>query len=147
MAKMDKDMNNEMTPEDARDALHSGTRSARALRGRARWSATKLTVYGLGFALLTVAVGLIESTAVFLVVFGSWGVLVGLMAWWERRRSAYLAGTASRITPYWVMTITAYAIALAVGVSASDPGAAYWLVAAGIVAAPMLIGAGREVRA
>ena len=140
-------MAHDMTPQAARDALASADGSSARLRDRARWAGTKLAVFGLGFGVITAAIGLVESQVHGLAVFAVWGLLVGGMVLWERRRPAHLPGTAARITPYWVLTIVLYAVAVAVASGERAGDLTYWLPAAAIVSAPMLIGALRERRA
>jgi hypothetical protein len=140
-------MDNDMTPEAARDALLSAARTSQRLRGRGRWASTKLAVFGVGIGLVTASVGLVESKLLGTAVFAVWLVLVGGMRMWERSRLAHLAGTRERINPYWVGSFAFYGVALAVGTDKTSGDLTYWLPASVIVALPMLIGALRERRA
>lgn len=137
----------DMTPDAARDALAAAARTSDRLRARARWASTKLAVTGIGMGLVTLAVGLVESDVVGIGVFVAWGVLVAGTAWWERRRTAHLAGTAERTSRYWALAFALYAVAIACGVSRPEGDVGFWTVAAVAVALPMLVGAVRERRA
>lgn len=121
-----------MTPEAARAALADAARTSDRLRARARWAST---------------IGLAESKLLGATVFVAWGVLVAATAWWERRRTAHLAGTRERTSRYWALSFALYAVAIACGVARPDGDTAFWLPAAVVVALPMLVGAARERRA
>lgn len=136
-----------MTPEAARAALADAARTSDRLRARARWASTKLAVQGLGLGVVTATIGLAESKLVGATVFVAWGVLVAATAWWERRRTAHLAGTRERTSRYWALSFALYAVAIACGVARPDGDTAFWLPAAVVVALPMLVGAARERRA
>ncbi|WP_405433768.1 hypothetical protein [Micromonospora sp. NBC_00617] len=140
-------MDDEMTPEAARDAILSAANASQRLRARARWASTKLTVFGVGIGLVTAAVGLTESKLLKSAVFVAWGALAVAMTMWERRRLAHLASTRQRISPYWAGSFAFYGVALAVGTDKTLGDLTYWLPASAIVALPMLIGALRERRA
>ncbi|MGW6130955.1 hypothetical protein ACWFNE_13095 [Cellulomonas sp. NPDC055163] len=137
----------DMTPEAAREALVDAARTSDRLRTRARWASTKLAVLGLGLGAVTATIGLVESKLLGVAVFAAWGVLVAVTAWWERRRTAHLAGARERTSRYWALSFMLYAVAIACGVARPDGGTAYWLAAGAVVALPMLVGAVRERRA
>lgn len=139
-------MAHEMTPEDARSALSDAAASADRLRARARWASTKMLVFGVGIALVTLAVGLVESTVLGLTVFAVWGALVLAMSRWERRRAAHLPGTGERVRPLWALSLMLYAVSIAAGTT-NDGDLTYWGPAAVVVALPLLVGAVRERRA
>ena len=136
-----------MTPAAARDALVSAAMASQKLRARARWSSTKLTVFGVGIGLVTATVGLVESKLLGAAVFAGWGMLGGGMSLWERRRRAHLAGTRERIRPYWVAGFAFYGVAVATASEETSGDLTHWLPAGVIVSLPMLIGAWRERRA
>jgi hypothetical protein len=139
-------MSNALTPDEARAALAGATHSAARLRRRARWASTRLLVLGLGMGLVTLSVGLVESTLLGAAVFVAWFVLVVVLSRWVRRRTAHLPGTSTRTAPYWSLAFAIYAVAIAAGGHEyGDPS--YWVPAAVLVAAPMLVGALRERRA
>jgi hypothetical protein len=139
-------MDNTLTPDDARAALAGATSSADRLRRRARWAGTQLLVLGLGMGLVTLAVGLVESTALGIAVFVAWGALALVMSRWSRRRTAHLPGTSARVAPYWALSLALYAVAIAAGGDEyGDP--TYWVPFAAGVALPMLVGSFRERRA
>ncbi|MFS0701392.1 hypothetical protein AB6N24_15590 [Cellulomonas sp. 179-A 4D5 NHS] len=137
----------DMTPEAAREALVDAARTSDRLRARARWASTKLAVLGLGLGVVTATIGLVESKLVGVAVFAAWGLLVAVTAWWERRRTAHLAGARERTSRHWALSFALYAVAIACGVTRPDGDTAYWLAAGGVVALPMLVGAVRERRA
>ena len=139
-------MSNDLTADDARATLDLATSSAARLRQRARWAGTQLTVLGLGMGLVTVCVGLIESTLLGAAVFVGWGALALVMSRWTRRRTAHLAGTRTRTARYWSASLALYAVAIAAGGDHhGEP--TYWVPAAVAVTVPMLVGALRERRA
>ena len=140
-------MAHDMTPAAARDALVSAAMASQKLRARARWSSTKLTVFGVGIGLVTATVGLVESKLLGAAVFAGWGMLAGGMSLWERRRRAHLAGTRERIRPYWVAGFAFYGVAVATASGKTSGDLTHWLPAGVIVSLPMLIGAWRERRA
>ncbi|WP_091555523.1 hypothetical protein [Micromonospora pattaloongensis] len=140
-------MNNELTPEAARNALVSAAAVSEKMRARARWASTKLAIFGIGIGLVAATVGLVESKAVGAAVFAGWIALVVGMTIWERGRLAHLAGTRQRINPYWIGSFACYGVALAVGTGELSGVPMYWIPASVIVALPMLIGALRERRA
>lgn len=137
----------DITPEAARDTLAAAGRTSDRLRTRARWASTKLAVLGLGLGVVTATIGLVESTLLGVLVFAAWGVLVAVTAWWERRRTAHLAGARERTSRSWALSFALYAVAIACGVARPEGDSVYWLTAAAVVALPMLVGAVRERRA
>jgi hypothetical protein len=139
-------MTHELTPDDARAALAGAASSASRLRHRARWAGTKLLVFGLGMGLVTLSVGLVESTLLGAAVFAAWGLLALAMSRWARRRTAHLPGTEARTAPYWATSMALYAVSIAAG-GHEDGDATYWVPAAVVVTVPMLVGAVRERRA
>ena len=140
-------MAHDMTAAAARDALSSAATASHKLRTRARWSSTKLAVFGVGIALVTATVGLVQSKLLGAAVFAGWVMLVGGMSLWERRRLAHLAGTRERVRPYWMASFAFYGVAVATASAEVSRDLAYWLTAGVIVGLPMLIGAWRERRA
>lgn len=137
----------DLTPDAARDALAHAARTSDRLRARARWASTKLAVYGLGMGVVTATIGLVESKLLGAAAFVGWGVLVALTAWWERRRTAHLAGARERTSRYWAQSFALYAVAIACGVALPEGDVSFWAPAAVVVALPMLVGAVRERRA
>src|SRR5690349_6019337 len=117
----------DMTPEAARDALADAARTSDRLRARARWASTKLAVLGLGLGVVTATIGLAGSKILGAAVFVAWGGLVAVTAWWERRRTAHLAGTRERTSRYWATSLALYAVAIACGVARPDGDTSFWL--------------------
>jgi hypothetical protein len=140
-------MNNRITPDEARAALDSAVTASGRVRAQARWMSTYMAVFAVAFLLLTLVVGLVESTPIRLTVgIGGWFVLVVVMMWWISRRTAMLTGSAWRTAPYWLGTVLLYTAALIVGLPDREGQVTYWVPAAIIVALPMAIGALLERR-
>ena len=139
-------MAHDMTSAAAREALVAATTTSHKLRTQARWSSTKLAVFGVGIGLVTASLGLVDSKLLGAAVFAGWGMLAGGMSLWERRRLAHLAGTRERIRPYWMAGFAFYAVAVATAPEETSGDLAHWLSAGVIVSLPMLIGAWRERR-
>jgi hypothetical protein len=141
-------MSEDTSPSEARAALAAASESAAAVRASARWMAMYLLVFGLGFAALTLMLGLLEPRTLRVAALCvAWPAIVGLMVWWSRRRPAALRETGRRTRPFWVATIVLYAIALAVGTPRLIGEPRFWVPAAVLVALPMVVGAVRERRA
>ena len=140
-------MTHDLTPAAARNALATAATTSSTLRTRARWSSTKLAVFGVGIGSVTTAIGLVDSRLLGAAVFAGWVVLAGGMSLWERRRLVHLAGTRERIRPYWLTGFAFYAVAVATASEQTSGDVPYWLLAGVVVSLPMLIGAWRERRA
>lgn len=140
-------MSDDLTPEDARAALGAAAASSARVRGPARWMSVYLGVFGLGFGVLTLLLGLVHERPLRAVLLAGWAVLCLAVVAWAARRPAHLAGTGARTGRYWMLTAVLYGIALAAGLPQEDAGLGYWLPAAVVVALPMLVGAVREARA
>ena len=107
----------------------------------ARWYARYMTLFGIGFAVITVLLGLGPDQAWWpVVVLVGWGVLVGFMVTWAVRRPVQPSVRARRYVPGWVATGVASGVALFAGLSFEWPVWA-WLAAAIVVATPLLISA------
>jgi len=109
---------------------------------------TYLAVFGVGFAVLTLVLGLVEPLSLRLILISTgWPLLIGVMVVWATRRPASLRGSSSRVIKYWIGTAALYGIALVIGTPGLVGEARYWIPAAVVVAAPLLIGAVLERRA
>ncbi len=137
-----------MDPHAARSALDGAASSAERVRSRARWLSTYMGAFAVGFAILTLVIGLVEPPVLRYAGFlGGWAVFTAVMVLWARRQPAHLRGSARRMAPAWGLTAAAYGIAIAVGTPARLGDVAYWSVAAVVVATPLAVGALRERRA
>ncbi|MGI8648357.1 MAG: hypothetical protein ACR2JX_09070 [Mycobacteriales bacterium] len=135
------------TPSRAADDLARAADVATQLRSRSRWMASYLTLFGVGFAAITVALGLLESTPVRVIVVALWvPFVVGMVIWSSRQRVVALKAR-RRAMPYWAAASLLYAVVLVIGTPDLLGNLAYWLPAAAVVALPLLIGAWRERRA
>lgn len=139
-------MTDEMTPEAARAALHQTSTNSAAVRGRAGWMPLYLGAFGVGFGALALALGLVGGSPVMIGFFAGWGVFCAVMVVWASRRAAHLPGTMARTGRWWGLTAAAYGIALATGIPDQVRNLAFWVPAAVVVAAPMLVGAALEAR-
>lgn len=140
--------NREPTPTAAREALTSAAGSAERVRAQARWMSTYLAVFGIGFGVLTLLLGLVQPLSLRIAAMSlGWPLLVAVMVGWAARRPASLKGTSTRVTKYWVGTAGLYGVALVIGTPRLIGEWLYWVPAAALVAAPLLAGAVRERRA
>jgi hypothetical protein len=137
----------DIPPELASASLTRAKEAAQRVRSHARWMTTYLGVFSIGFAAVTLAVGLVQPRPVRILVFVAWGILVLATVAWARRRPAAIRGASGRATRYWVVTISLYAVAIAAGTPHLTGHVWYWVPAAIAVALPLTIGALRERRA
>ena len=135
--------------DDQIDATTAATAlsDSAALAERARhdglWYARYMTVFGLGFAGMTLLFGLGPDRPWWLIVaFGAWAVLVTVMVVWAARRPVRPAISARHYALGWVGTGLAYGTALLLGLGLDLPAWA-WLISAVIVALPLLLSARR----
>ena len=141
-------MNNQMTPSDARSAIRSAESAAARTRRSARWMASYTGVFGLGFAAMTLLLGLTNlNTNAPAVLPTIWGGLTAVMMIWAVRQRAVAASLGRRVVTYWIISGLLYGVALVIGINRFKGEPAYWIPAAIIVGAPMVVGAWRESRA
>lgn len=141
-------MNNQITPSDARSAIRAAESAAARTRRSARWMASHTVVFGAGFAVMTLLLGLTNVSINTPVVLPTmWGGLMAVMLIWAHRQRAALAGLGRRVAPYWIASGLLYGVALVVGINRFKGEPGYWIPAAIIVGAPMVVGAWRESRA
>jgi hypothetical protein len=76
-----------------------------------------------------------------------WGAFMLVMGLWASRQPAVRAGGGRRALPYWIGSGFFYAVALVVGVNRFQGESGYWIPAAVLVGAPLIVGAWRESRA
>lgn len=143
MADMDTDMSRERAAADlARAASATGR-----VRDEARWVARYLAVFGAGFAVLTVELGMVTPLWLSLTIAGAlWIPLVTGMVVWAMRRRAAARGAGRRLAVPFAATGALYGAALAVGLPDQVGNAAYWVPAAVVVALPMVVAAVLEAR-
>jgi hypothetical protein len=137
-----------ISPLEAQAALRAADSAATRTRHRARWGATSLAVFGVGWAAMTLALGLTDlmlKRPFVLPAIGSAFML--LMGVWASRQPAVLAESGRRALPCWIGSGLFYTVALAVGVNRFKGEPGYWIPAAVLVGAPLIIGAWRESRA
>ncbi|HEV2370864.1 MAG TPA: hypothetical protein VGS19_01735 [Streptosporangiaceae bacterium] len=140
-------VNDDISPDEASAALSRAGQSAQRVRSQARWMSTYLGVFSAGFAAITLTVGLVRPLTPRVLVFVTWAVLVAATVAWSRRRPASIRGAMDRVGRYWIVSVTLYAVALAVGTPHLTGHPMYWVPAALAVAAPLMVGAFRERRA
>lgn len=135
-----------ISPQQASAALSRAEESTRRVRARARWMSAYLGVFSAGFAAITLAVGLVRPLTPRILVFVAWAVLVAAAVAWSRRRPANITGTTARVSRYWVISISLYAVAVAAGTPHLTGHPTYWVSAALAVATPLAVAAFRERR-
>ena len=132
-------------PADARRALAAAATASARVRRQARWPATYLTVFAGGFAGVTLVLGLVQPLALRMALFGAgWPLLLLATVGWASRKPASPLGLHRRAGPYWVATGVLYGTVLLVGTPRFLGQPAYWLPAAALVGAPLLLAALRE---
>ena len=137
-----------MTSSKAQVALRAAESAAARMRRPARWLTTYTAVFGMGFVAMTLLLGLSDlNRNVPGVLPAMWGVLMVAMMIWARRQRASVAGIGRRVAPYWIVSGLLYLAALVVGVNRFHGEPSYWIPAAVVVGAPLIVGAWRESRA
>lgn len=125
------------------DELGSRTRHA------GRWYARYMAVFGAGFGLMTLLLGLgpdgAEGVWWSLGLMAVWAVLVTVMVVWAFRRPVQGALSGRTYVPGWVGTGLLYAAALFGGLDRDLPVWA-WVLAALVVPLPLLVAAVRVHR-
>lgn len=129
------------TTERASADLEQSRGLAASSRSASRWYATYMTVFGVGFALLTLLVGLgPEEPAYIGVALAAWAVLVVAALVWAGRRPVGPHAPARLVVPPWVGSGVLYGGALFAGLTwFTHP--LHWVAAAVLVALPLLLGA------
>lgn len=114
---------------------------AASSRSASGWYATYMTVFGLGFAVLTLLIGLGPDDAAFLgVALAAWAVLTVAALVWAGRRPVGPHAPTRLVVPAWVGSGVLYGGALFAGLAwFSHP--LHWVAAAVLVALPLLLGA------
>lgn len=133
--------NDEIDATTAAAALRDSSSLAQRATREGRWYARYMTVFGLGFAGMTLLLGLGPDRPWWPVATtGAWAVLVFAMVAWATRRPVQPSIRARRYVAGWVGTGLAYGAALFAGLGRELPVWA-WLAAAVVVALPLLISA------
>src|SRR5262245_25201111 len=132
------------TPSRAAGDLARAADVAARLRSRSRWMAGYLALFGLGFAVITVLLGLLRSTPLRVAVIALWLPFVVAMVVWSSRQRVIARRAGRRAVPYWAATALLYCGVLVIGTPHLVGRLNYWLPAAAIVALPLMIGAWRE---
>jgi hypothetical protein len=141
-------MTEHMTSSEAEAALSVAQSTTARMRRPARWMATYIAVFGTGFAVMTLLIGLTDLNRKRPGVLPLlWSALVLGMLIWARRQRAVRAGIGRRVGLYFAGSGVLYAAALVLGIYRFRGEPVYWIVAALVVAAPMIAGAWRELRA
>lgn len=145
LVPMSDDMTMDATTAGAalREADELGTRTRRA----GRWYARYMLVFGGGFGLMTLLLGLGPDAGPralwwALGLTGVWAVFVAVMVAWAFRRPVQGELKGSTYVPGWVGTSLLYALALGVGLNL-DLTAWAWVVAALVVPLPLALSAVR----
>lgn len=128
---------------EAKAALRAAEYAATRTRRRAR-SAAYFAVCGAGFAMTPLLLGLTHlGPAVLPAIF----IPMGLVGIWASRQPAFLAGSGRRVALCFIGSGLLYTVALVVGINRFKGEPGYWIPAAILVGAPLMIGAWRESRA
>lgn len=130
-------------PDQAATDLALSGGLARRSRTASAWYATYMTAFGVGFAMMTLVIGLGPENPTFAVgALAVWAVFIVAALVWAGRRPVSPTAPVRAIVPGWVGSGVLYAIALFVGLAwFSHP--LQWLAAAVVVSLPLLVGAHR----
>lgn len=136
-----------MTPSQAAADLARAEGAAGRIRTESRWMARYMAVFAVGFAVLTLILGLVEPLWLRLTLSGMlWVPLVVGMVWWALRRRSVMQHVGRRFVAGWAGTGGLYAIVVAVGTPGQLGNAAYWVPGAVLVAVQLGATAWRESR-
>lgn len=139
-------MAEELTREQAAAELARADLVAGRVHGRSRWMANYLAVFGAGFGVVTLVLGMVEPYPLKMTIFAVfWTSLVVGMVGWARSRPAAPRGRWRGVWA-WVGTGVLYPAALLIGLPGQAGRPAFWVPAAVLVAAPMAAAAWREHR-
>lgn len=146
---MDNDFrtDDDLTRSQAREALSAAADAAGAVHRRARWTGTYQLAFGLGFAVITLVIGLMERPLNLVVFVVAWAVFVVGMVLWSRRSPVGPRRGRPPVTPSWIATIVLYTAAIAVGSTWFERELGFWVPAAIAVAVPLVLAGARERRA
>lgn len=134
-------MTNEISPEAARAALASAATTREAVQAEGRWMATYMLSFGLGFGAAALLLGLIENFWLRMGLFlAIWITFVLVMVRWASTRLASARTQARRVAGWWVGTSVLFAVVLFLGTERFQGQLSYWLPAAALIAAPLVIG-------
>ena len=143
MAKMDIDMSRERA---AADLARAGAATSR-VRDESRWAVRHFAVFAVGWAVLTLVLGLVFPLWLRLTVAGVlWIPLVTGMVTWAHRRRASSRGMVRRNAWAFGTAGVLYIAAVVVGTPGQLGNVAYWVPAAVVVAVPLAVAAVLEAR-
>ncbi len=128
------------TAAHARSQLGRAGSAGAQLAARGRWFRAYLLAFGLGSLALVVLLGLGDRGVMVAAMVG-WGVLVAVMAVWASRQRVQLAGAGRRLTAAFAVWGVLYGLTLVIGLSLAPGAPAFWVPAALVVAAPLLVAA------
>ena len=133
--------NDKVNASSAATTLRDTDELAARTRRDGLWYARYLTVFAVGFAAMTLLLGLgPQRTWWVAVLLGVWAVVVTAMVVWAGRRPVRPKIPPRYFVPGWIGTGTFYGVALFVGLDRDLPPW-LWLVAAVVVALPLLLSA------
>ncbi len=124
----------------ARRQLSQAGSAGSDLAARGRWFRTYLLAFGVESLVLVVLLGL-GGRGVMVAAMVGWGVLVAVMAGWASRQRVQLTGAGRRLTVAFAAWGVLYGLALVIGLSSAPGAPAFWVPAAVVVAAPLLVAA------
>lgn len=140
-------MAEELTREQAVAGLAQAQTISRCVEGRSRWIAVYLAVFGAGYGVVTLILGLVTPLWLRMAIFGVlWACLVVGMVFWAHLQPAVPRYRRRRGAWGWAGTAVLYAAAIGIGTPGLMGQVAYWLPAAVLVATPLLLAAWREYR-
>lgn len=134
------------TPEQLLAAADHGSGGGEALASRAAVSDSAFAVtLGVLVASFLLAVEYVFSSGNLVLIFlsvGAYGLgVLGVVLWNQRRRSASRRGWAKRYAAGFAMTMSFYAIGVALSVADEPSSLTFWLIYALVTAAPLAIAA------
>ena len=109
-------------------------------RGENRWPARYLGAFGLAMLLLFPLIGLLGPAGVVSFTTG-WAVVISVMVPYATRQRVTRGGQSRRMLVAWGAWAAIYGAALVLGEVFFRAQIAYWVPAAFLVAAPLLVGA------
>ncbi len=126
---------------EARTALADAARVRQAVNGgEHRWPARYLGAFGIAMLVLFPLIGLLGPVGVVIFMTG-WVVVISVMVPYATRQRVTRRGQSRRMLVAWGTWAAVYGAALVVGEVFFMAQAAYWVPAAFVVAAPLLVGA------
>ncbi|MDQ2760946.1 MAG: hypothetical protein M3Y17_11130 [Actinomycetota bacterium] len=126
---------------EARTALADADRVRQAVNGgENRWPTRYLLAFGIAILVLFPLIGLLGPVGVVSFTTG-WIVVIAIMVPYATRQRVTRRGQSRRMYVAWGTWAAVYGAALVLGEVFFKGQAAYWIPAAFLVAAPLLVGA------